>query len=164
MMGEILWRSIMKKILALCVMAAFLAAGCGGEKKGEEKQGEEKKSEEKKSEEKAEAEKLDEKPAEEKPAKAPAAETGEAMWKKSCDHATKLILASPDMKDIPGEARADMEKHIPGECFAELEKAGGAAADESALCMLALHEFTPEAFRKCEPKRAEEPAPEIEVK
>ncbi|MFH1529928.1 MAG: hypothetical protein ABIK09_04230 [Pseudomonadota bacterium] len=148
----------MKKMLVLCVMAAFLAVGCGGEKKDEAKMDEAKMDEAKKDEvKKDEAE-----PVEEKAPEAPAAEGGEALWTQSCDHATKLILASPELKEMPDEAKADMAKNMPLECLAELKRAGGAAADASALCMLGLTEFSPESFGKCEPKMegGEEAAPE----
>ena len=160
----------MKKMLVLFVMAAFLAVGCGGEKKDEAKKEEAKKEEGKKDEgkkdegkkdegEKDEGEKDEAKPAgdkdegkaEAKPEEA-AAEGGEALWTKSCEHAAQLILGSSDMAKIPDEAKADMLKNIPLECFAELKRHGGAAADESAKCMLGLTEFSPEGFGGCEPK------------
>jgi hypothetical protein len=162
----------MKKILVLSVIAAFLYVGCAGEKSGEAKKDETKKVEVKKDEAKPEAKpeetspepaKAGEETPETKPEGALGGETGEALWKKSCDHATKLILASSDMNGMPAEARASMEKELPGECLMELVAAGGAAADESAACMLALSEFTPKAFSNCEPKGGAE-KPEVETK
>ncbi len=152
----------MKKMLVLCVMAAFLAVGCGGEKKDGEKKDEAKKEEEKKEEGKKDEAKPEEGKKDEarpeqkdeaKPEEKPETLTGPALWTKSCDHATKLILASgPPMRGIPEEAKAGMAEELPTECYAAFKRTGGAAADESAICMLALKEFSPEGFGNCEPK------------
>jgi len=176
----------MKKILVLVVSVAFLAAGCGGDKKDEVKKDEAKKETKKgpepakaeaKAEEKAEekvegkaeakaemkaAEKAEEKaPKAEVEVEAGAAETGEALWTKSCDYATKLIAASPEMKDMPEEARAGIIKGLPKQCMAEMIRVSPAAADESAKCMLALKEFTNDGFAKCEP--IDVPEPEVKA-
>lgn len=171
----------MKKILVLVVTLAFLAVGCGGDKMSPEPAKQEGRSSgpsgraqepelakaEAKPEAKAEAKPEAEGKAEEKAEAATpeveagtgAAETGEALWTKSCDYATKLIAASGEMKDMPEEAREKIINGLPGQCMAEMKRVSPAAADESAKCMLALKVFTNDGFAKCQPKEA--PAPEV---
>ena len=175
----------MKKILVLAVTVAFLAAGCGGDKKDEAKMSPDPAKQEGRSSgpsgraQEPEPAKAEAKPEEKPEAKAEAkaeekveekvetetgdAETGEALWTKSCEYATKLIAASPEMKDMPEEARAGVIKGLPKQCMAEMMRVSPAAADESAKCMLALKVFTNDGFAKCEPKEAA-PAPAPEVK